>query len=70
MPRLGTQVEPKTPKVLENALGVVEAFGGETPVWSESALREHLSIPPRLSIGFCTVWSAAGYLIRSDDGRY
>ncbi|MBV9944847.1 MAG: helix-turn-helix domain-containing protein, partial [Solirubrobacterales bacterium] len=45
MPRPRTNPEPDTPKVLDKALRVLDAFGEQSSEWSEAALRDHVEIP-------------------------
>jgi IclR family acetate operon transcriptional repressor len=70
MPRPRTDAEPEAPKVLEKALRVLEAFGDQSPAWSEAALRRHLSIPSTTLNRILRSLERAGYLVRYDDGRY
>ncbi|HEX4008679.1 MAG TPA: IclR family transcriptional regulator [Solirubrobacteraceae bacterium] len=70
MPRPRTDAEPEAPKVLEKALRVLEAFGDQSPAWSEAALRRHLSIPSTTLNRILRSLERSGYLVRYDDGRY
>jgi DNA-binding IclR family transcriptional regulator len=70
VPRPRTDTEPETPKVLEKALRVLEAFGSTTPVWSETELRRELGIPSTTLNRILRSLERFGYLLRSDDGRY
>ena len=70
MPRPRTDAEPEAPKVLEKALRVLEAFGDQSPAWSEAALRRHLAIPSTTLNRILRSLERAGYLVRYDDGRY
>src|ERR1700733_793382 len=45
MPRPRTNPEPDTPKVLDKALRVLEAFDEQSPEWAESELHDRLAIP-------------------------
>jgi DNA-binding IclR family transcriptional regulator len=70
VPRPRTDAEPETPKVLEKALRVLDAFGEQSPVWSEATLRRHLGIPSTTLNRILRSLERAGYLVRSEDGRY
>lgn len=70
MPRPRTSPEPETPKVLDKALRVLEAFGERSPEWSEAALQEHLDIPSTTLNRIVRGLEGAGYLLRGADSRY
>jgi DNA-binding IclR family transcriptional regulator len=70
MPRPRTTAEPETPKVLDKALAVLEAFGEESPEWSEAALQQQLAIPSTTLNRIVRGLERAGYLLRGADGRY
>jgi DNA-binding IclR family transcriptional regulator len=70
MPRPRTKPEPDTPKVLDKALRVLEAFGEQSSEWSEAALRDHVAIPSTTLNRILRGLERAGYLLRAADGRY
>ena len=70
MPRPRTTADPDTPRVLEKALRVLEAFGEQTPEWSEAALQQHLGIPSSTLNRIVRGLERAGYMLRGADGRY
>lgn len=70
MPRPRTKPEPDTPKVLDKALRVLEAFGEQSAEWSEAALRDHVAIPSTTLNRILRGLERAGYLLRAGDGRY
>ena len=70
MPRPRTDSDPEAPKVLEKAFRVLDAFDDQSPVWSEVALRRHLSMPSTTLNRILRSLERAGYLVRYDDGRY
>lgn len=70
MPRPRTEIDPETPKVLEKALRVLEAFGAQSPEWSEADLRRQLDIPSTTLNRILRSLERSGYLLRNDDGRY
>lgn len=70
MSRPRTDNEPETPKVLDKALRVLEAFGGQSDEWSEVALRKHLAMPSTTLNRILRSFERSGYLLRNDDGRY
>lgn len=70
MPRPRTDTDPETPKVLDKALRVLEAFGGQSPDWSEAALRRELGIPSTTLNRILRSLERSGYLLRYEDGRY
>ena len=45
MGRPRTDADPDTPKVLDKALRVLEAFGETRERWTEADLRRHLGMP-------------------------
>ncbi len=70
MARPRTDPEPSAPKVLEKALAILEAFGPETPAWTEAALRRQLGIPSTTLNRLLRTLERSGYLLRDEDGRY
>jgi DNA-binding IclR family transcriptional regulator len=70
VPRPRTKPEPDTPKVLDKALRVLEAFGEHSSEWSEAALREHVGIPSTTLNRILRGLERAGYLLRGENGRY
>jgi IclR family KDG regulon transcriptional repressor len=70
MPRPRTSPTPATPKVLDKALRVLDAFGEHSAAWSEAALRDHVEIPSTTLNRILRSFERAGYLMRADDGRY
>lgn len=70
MPRPRTDAAPDSPKVLDKALRVLDAFGGRSPVWSEADLRRELNIPSTTLNRILRSLEGAGYLRRGVDGHY
>jgi DNA-binding IclR family transcriptional regulator len=70
VPRPRTELKPDTPKVLEKALRVLEAFDERTPEWSETALRQELDIPSTTLNRILRGLERSGYVLRREDGRY
>jgi DNA-binding IclR family transcriptional regulator len=70
MPRPRTNPNPDTPKVLDKALRVLDAFGQQSTAWSEAALRDHVGIPSTTLNRILRSLEYAGYLMRGVDGRY
>lgn len=70
MPRPRTSPAPETPKVLDKALRVLDAFGEHSAAWSEAALREHIGMPSTTLNRILRSFEHAGYLMRGADGRY
>ena len=70
MPRPRTNPHPDTPKVLDKALRVLDAFGQPSTAWSETALRDHVEIPSTTLNRILRSLEHAGYLRRGVDGRY
>lgn len=70
MPRPRTETEPDTPKVLEKALRVLEAFNEHTPEWSETDLRRELGLPSTTLNRILRSLERSGYLLRREGGRY
>ncbi len=70
MPRPRTKALPDTPKVLDKALRVLDAFGSQPAAWSETALREHVAIPSSTLNRILRSLEHAGYLVRDGDSRY
>jgi DNA-binding IclR family transcriptional regulator len=70
MPRPRTSVTPETPKVLEKALRVLEAFNAQSPEWAEVDLRRALGIPSTTLNRILRHYERSGYLLRTEAGRY
>jgi DNA-binding IclR family transcriptional regulator len=70
VPRPRTETKPDTPKVLEKALRVLDAFDERSPEWSETALRQELGIPSTTLNRILRGLEGSGYLLRREDGRY
>jgi DNA-binding IclR family transcriptional regulator len=70
VPRPRTNPTPDTPKVLDKALRVLDAFSHESAAWSEVALRDHVEIPSSTLNRILRSLESAGYLVRGIDGRY
>jgi len=70
MSRPRTEAPPDTPKVLDKALRVLDAFTERTPEWSEGALSRRLEIPSTTLNRILRSLERAGYLLRYGDGRY
>jgi DNA-binding IclR family transcriptional regulator len=70
MPRPRTKPNPDTPKVLDKALRVLDAFGEASTTWSEAGLRDHVGIPSTTLNRILRSLEQAGYVMRGDDGRY
>jgi DNA-binding IclR family transcriptional regulator len=70
VPRPRTDIVPETPKVLDKALRVLEAFGAQSPEWSEADLRRQLDIPSTTLNRIVRNFERSGYLLRTDTGRY
>jgi IclR family acetate operon transcriptional repressor len=70
LPRPRTSPQPDTPKVLDKALRVLDAFGEQSSEWSEAALSDHVEIPTTTLNRILRSLERAGYLLRGDDGRY
>ena len=70
MPRPRTETEPDTPKVLDKALRVLDAFDEHTPEWSETALRRELGLPSTTLNRILRSLERSGYVLRREDGRY
>ena len=70
MPRPRTNPLPDTPKVLDKALRVLDAFAEQSSAWSEAALRDHVDIPSTTLHRILRSFEHAGYLTRGGDGRY
>jgi DNA-binding IclR family transcriptional regulator len=67
-PRSAAQLN--SPKVLDKALGVLEAFDDAHASWSETELRDWLAIPSSTLNRILRGLEHAGYLLRDDGGRY
>ena len=70
MPRPRTSPNPDTPKVLDKALRVLDAFGEASTAWSEAGLRDHVGIPSTTLNRILRSLEQAGYVMRGGDGRY
>jgi DNA-binding IclR family transcriptional regulator len=70
VPRPRTNPNPDTPKVLDKALRVLEAFGEPSTAWTEAGLGEHVGIPSTTLNRILRSFEQAGYVLRGDDGRY
>ena len=70
MARPRTELTPDIPKVLAKSLQVLEAFGSESPRWSESDLRRRLGIPSSTLHRILRALEQTGYVLRDDDGHY
>jgi len=70
MPRPRTDASPETPKVLDKALRVLDAFGRQSPDWSEADLRRELGLPSTTLNRILRSLERDGYLMRYSDGRY
>jgi DNA-binding IclR family transcriptional regulator len=70
VPRPRTNPNPDTPKVLDKALRVLDAFGEPSTAWAEAGLGEHLGIPSTTLNRILRSLELAGYVMRGGDGRY
>jgi DNA-binding IclR family transcriptional regulator len=70
MARPRTDADPDTPKVLDKALRVLEAFGGAHDRWTEADLRRHLGMPSSSLNRILRGLERAGYVLRDDGGSY
>jgi IclR family transcriptional regulator, acetate operon repressor len=70
VPRPRTEREPDTPKVLEKALRVLDAFDEHSPEWSETDLRRELGLPSTTLNRILRSLERSGYVLRREDGRY
>jgi IclR family transcriptional regulator, acetate operon repressor len=70
VPRPRTNPNPDTPKVLDKALRVLDAFGEASTAWSEAALRDYVGIPSTTLNRILRSLERAGYVRRGADGRY
>ncbi|HEY1566020.1 MAG TPA: helix-turn-helix domain-containing protein, partial [Solirubrobacteraceae bacterium] len=70
MARPRTDADPDTPKVLDKALRVLEAFGETRDRWTEADLRRHLGMPSSSLNRILRGLERAGYLLRDDAGAY
>lgn len=70
MPRPRTDASPETPKVLDKALRVLDAFGHQAPDWSEADLRRELDLPSTTLNRILRSLERGGYLMRDHGGRY
>jgi DNA-binding IclR family transcriptional regulator len=70
VPRRRTKTEPDTPKVLDKALRVLEAFNEHTPEWSETDLRRELGLPSTTLNRILRSLEQSGYVLRRENGRY
>jgi DNA-binding IclR family transcriptional regulator len=70
MARPRSDPDPDTPKVLDKALRVLEAFGGAHDRWTEADLRRHLGMPSSSLNRILRGLERAGYVLRDDAGSY
>jgi DNA-binding IclR family transcriptional regulator len=70
MARPRTDPDPDTPKVLDKALRVLDAFGDACDRWSEADLRRHLGMPSSSLNRILRGLERAGYVLRDDAGSY
>jgi DNA-binding IclR family transcriptional regulator len=70
MARPRTDADPGTPKVLDKALRVLDAFGDARDHWSEADLRRHLGMPSSSLNRILRGLERAGYVLRDDAGSY
>jgi DNA-binding IclR family transcriptional regulator len=70
MARPRTDPDPDTPKVLDKALRVLDAFGDARDRWSEADLRRHLGMPSSSLNRILRGLERAGYVLRDDAGSY
>jgi DNA-binding IclR family transcriptional regulator len=70
MARPRSDPDPDTPKVLDKALRVLEAFGGAHDRWTEADLRRHLGMPSSSLNRILRGLERAGYVLRDDAGAY
>jgi DNA-binding IclR family transcriptional regulator len=70
MARPRTDADPETPKVLDKALRVLDAFGGTRDRWTEADLRRHLGMPSSSLNRILRGLERAGYVLRDEAGSY
>jgi IclR family transcriptional regulator, KDG regulon repressor len=70
MARPRTGAEPDTPKVLDKALGILDAFGEDRDVWTEAQLARQLAMPAASVNRIVRGLERAGYLLRDEAGAY
>jgi DNA-binding IclR family transcriptional regulator len=70
MARPRTDADPDTPKVLDKALRVLDAFGDVRDRWTEADLRRHLGMPSSSLNRILRGLERAGYVLRDDAGSY
>jgi DNA-binding IclR family transcriptional regulator len=70
MARPRTDPDPDTPKVLDKALRVLDAFSDTRDRWTEADLRRHLGMPSSSLNRILRGLEGAGYLLRDDTGSY
>ena len=70
MPRPRSDPDPDTPKVLDKALRVLDAFGATRDRWTEADLQRHLSMPSTSLNRILRGLERGGYLMRDDTGAY
>jgi DNA-binding IclR family transcriptional regulator len=70
MVRPRTDADPETPKVLDKALRVLDAFGGTRERWTEADLRRHLGMPSSSLNRILRGLERAGYVLRDEAGSY
>jgi DNA-binding IclR family transcriptional regulator len=70
MARPRTDADPETPKVLDKALRVLDAFGDDRDRWPEADLRRHLGMPSSSLNRILRGLERAGYVRRDAAGAY
>lgn len=70
MARPRGDADPDTPKVLDKALRVLEAFGDGRDRWTEADLRRHLGMPSSSLNRILRGLERAGYVLRDEAGAY
>ncbi len=70
MARPRSDPDPDTPKVLDKALRVLDAFGADRGRWNEADLRRHLGMPSTSLNRILRGLERAGYVLRDDAGSY
>jgi DNA-binding IclR family transcriptional regulator len=70
MGRPRSDAEPDTPKVLDKALRVLDAFGEGRSGWTEADLRRRLGMPSSSLNRILRGLERAGYVLRDDFGSY
>lgn len=70
MARPRSDADPDTPKVLDKALRVLDAFGDDRVRWTEADLRRHLGMPSSSLNRILRGLERAGYVRRDESGAY